>query len=232
VLPHSRDGGRRPVRRLRRDQYPLTNSAVIDHCPLGSGSKRVNFNEKASSYCSGREYYQSSARCRVNFRTRLGQFKMKLCRLADQFGMEMCHVAKHSSKKSGYDRRRSAVLHTVEIRIAKLMHVHLLIPVKTAGRGSIGKKSNAPRAARTRMRYHLNRTERIDKPVSQAKRSAMKRLRSSGKLSWRASFESLGEDDNWRAFIKDLESKDVVRIKQPATDADYEKRCSHEVVNT
>lgn len=206
----------------------LYNSCGDRHCPQCSGSKRVDFNDKASKLIlPGVVYYQ------VVF-----TLPTELSELALANRYEMSDLLVNSGWKSlstqikaeqGYDPAAITVLHTWNQKLETHWHVHMLVPGEGPNLcGSGWKQATAPPQAGNSDGYYLVDADELRETYRERAIAKLRRLRAAGKLKLGGKFEYLGNDDNWEAFVKNLESKTWVAYIQPPPN---ETSGAHQVVN-
>jgi hypothetical protein len=116
-------------------------------------------------------------------------------------------LSKNIKDEQDYDPAAIAVLHTWNQRLDSHWHVHLLVPGEGPGIKRPGwRKSQAPPEAKNSDGYYLVDAERLGSKYRQRAIARLKRLRQAGKLKFGGKFEYLRQDENWDAFIKQLES--------------------------
>ena len=193
----------------------LYNSCGDRHCPGCSGSKRVDFNEKASKLIiDGVVYYQVV----MTLPSELSELALSNREL---FGSLLPKSAWSSLDRSirreqGYQAAAISVLHTWNQQLGNHWHVHLLVP------GAGPSLDNQSWAAATppidsdndegfylvdannlRDRYRTTFLRRLDN------------AHATGKLKLSGRYAYLQDDDNWTAFIDQLETKTWVAYIQP-----------------
>ncbi|MCO8123284.1 transposase [Stieleria sp. TO1_6] len=206
----------------------LYNSCGDRHCPQCSGSKRIDFNEKASKLLlPGVVYYQ------VVF-----TLPSELSELALANQKEMSELlatsawkglSKNIKDEQGYEPAGISVLHTWNQKLEAHWHVHLLVPGEGPGiTTQAWTRAAAPPDAKNSDGYYLVDVERLRETYRKRAIAKLRRLRASGKLKFGGKFESLRSSENWEVFVKNLESKSWAAHIQPPP-----KETSHgnEVVN-
>ncbi len=104
----------------------LYNSCGDRHCPQCSGSKRVDFNEKASQlFIDGVVYYQVVLTLPSEL-SELALANRQLCGIAAAVGLESSQNDRR--REQGYRAAAISVLHTWNQQLAIHWHVHLLVP--------------------------------------------------------------------------------------------------------
>ena len=182
------------------------NSCGDRHCPQCSGSKRVDFYEKASKLLlPGVVYYQ------VVFTLPSELSELALANrneMADLLvGSAWKSLSRNIKDEQDYDPAAIMVLHTWNQKLDAHWHVHLLVPGEGPGIKRTGwKKSQAPPEARNSDGHYLVDADRLRSKYRQRAIARLKHLRQAGKLNLGGKFEHLREDENWDAFIKQMES--------------------------
>ena len=193
----------------------LYNSCGDRHCPSCSGSKRVDFNEKASQLIIDDVVYYQVV---MTLPSELSELALSNREL---FSSLLPKSAWSSLDRSirceqGYQAAAISVLHTWNQQLGNHWHVHLLVP----GAGpSLDNQSwiaaTAPidhdndegfylvDADALRDRYRTTFLRRLDN------------ARAAGKLKLSGRHAYLQDDDNWTAFTHQLESKTWVAYIQP-----------------
>ena len=193
----------------------LYNSCGDRHCPTCSGSKRVDFNAKATKLIlPGVTYYQ------VVF-----TLPSELSELALANRESMSDLLVGSAWKSlstqikteqGYDPAAMSVLHTWNQKLEAHWHVHLLVPGEGPCLNGAGwKQATAPPDAKNSDGFHLVRATALRETYRTRAIAKLRRLRRAGKLKLGGKFEHLQEDEHWEAFVEKLESKNWVAFIQP-----------------
>ena len=193
----------------------LYNSCGDRHCPQCSGSKRVDFHDKASKLIlPGVTYYQ------VVF-----TLPSELSELALANRHEMADLLVGSAWKSlsrqikteqDYDPAAISVLHTWNQKLDAHWHVHLLVPGEGPSlSGFRWKQAEAPPDSPNSDGYHLVKVSPLREAYRKRAIATLKRLRRAGKLNLGGKFESLKNDEDWDSFIEKLESKSWVAYIQP-----------------
>ncbi len=191
------------------------NSCGDRHCPECSGSKRYDFNERASKLLlPGVVYYQ------VVF-----TLPSELSELALANRHEMADLLNESSWKSlsanikseqGYQPAGISVSHTWNQQLDSHWHVHLLVPGEGPSLdGQQWKRAAAPPENANSDGYYLVDADRLRQSYRSQVIRKLRRLRSNGKLRLGGKFAYLRSDENWEAFIRNLESKSWVAYIQP-----------------
>tara|TARA_R110002073_G_scaffold148228_3_gene301245 strand:- start:9585 stop:10898 length:1314 start_codon:yes stop_codon:yes gene_type:complete len=193
----------------------LYNSCGDRHCPQCSGGKRVDFHDKASTLIlPAVTYYQ------VVF-----TLPSELSELALANRHEMADLLVKSAWKSlskrirteqDYDPAAVTVLHTWNQKLETHWHVHVLVPGAGPGLSQPGwKHATAPSDSSNTDGYYLVDADRLRAAYRKKAIGKLRRLHAAGKLKLGGKFEHLRSDENFEAFIKNLESKDWVAYIQP-----------------
>ncbi len=192
------------------------NSCGDRHCPQCSGSKRVDFYEKASKLLlPGVVYYQ------VVFTLPSELSELALANrheMADLLvGSAWKSLSKNIKDEQDYDPAAIMVLHSWNQKLDAHWHVHVLVPGEGPGIKTPGwKKSQAPPEARNSDGHYLVDADRLREKYRRRAIARLKHLRVAGKLKLGGEFESLRQDENWEALIKHLESVNwAVHIQPP-----------------
>jgi hypothetical protein len=123
--------------------------------------------------------------------------------------------------EQGYDPAAICVLHTWNQRLEAHWHVHMLVPGEgpSVNRDSHGayqwKQATAPPQAKNSDGYYLVDVENLRAAYRRRVISKLNRLRAAGELKFGGSLAHLGSDENWEAFVRNLESKTWVAYIQP-----------------
>lgn len=193
----------------------LYNSCGDRHCPTCSGSKRVDFHEKASQLIiDGIVYYQVV----MTLPSELSQLAMTNRELFSGLLPKSAWSAVERTirREQGYQAAAISVLHTWNQQLDNHWHVHLLVPgagpsldhqTWTAATPPIDHDNDEGfylvDADDLRARYRTTFLRRL------------RRARTSGKLNLTGRHAYLQDDDNWTAFVNQLESKTWVAYIQP-----------------
>lgn len=191
------------------------NSCGDRHCPQCAGSKRLDFNQKASKLLlPGVVYYQ------VVF-----TLPSQLSELALANRREMAGLLNYASWQSlstnikseqAYQPAGISMLHTWNQRMDPHWHVHLLVPGEgPALKSGDWKRAAAPPDSPNSDGYYLVDADRLRKTYRRRAIRKLRRLRSKGKLKLGGKFAYLQSDENWEAFIRQLESTEWVAYIQP-----------------
>ncbi len=192
----------------------LYNSCGDRHCPGCSGSKRVDFNEKASQLIiDGVVYYQVV----MTLPSGLSELALSNRQL---FGSLLPQSAWSSLDRSirreqGYQAAAISVLHTWNQQLGNHWHVHLLVPGAGPSVDNQAWTSATPPIEMTTTKDSIwsmpticvNGIDHILRRLDNA--------RAAGKLQLTGRHAYLQDDDNWTAFIHQLESKTWVGYIQP-----------------
>jgi len=208
-------GGRKFQCRDCDEVTSLYNSCGDRHCPTCSGSKRVDFNDKASKLIlPGVTYYQ------VVFTLPSELSEMALANretMSDLLvGSAWKSLSTQIKTEQGYDPAAMSVLHTWNQKLEAHWHVHLLVP----GEGPYlsrpaWKQATPPPGAKNSDGFYLVDADRLRDAYREQSIAKLRRLRRAGKLKLGGKFEHLQEDEHWEAFVEKLESKNWVAFIQP-----------------
>lgn len=199
----------------------LYNSCGDRHCPQCSGSKRVDFNDKASTLLlPGVVYYQ------VVFTLPSELSELALANrqeLADLLATSAWRsLSKNIKDEQDYEPAGMMVLHTWNQKLESHWHVHVLVPGEGPSlRGNPGittprwKQAEAPPESGNSDGYYLVDADRLRENYRKLAIAKLRRLRVAGKLKLGGKFEYLRSDENWEAFVKNLESTPWVAYIQP-----------------
>jgi len=204
------------------------NSCGDRHCPRCSGGKRFDFNRKASQLLlPGVTHYQ------VVF-----TLPSELSRLALANRQAMADLLNDSSWRSlsanirreqRYEPAGISVLHTWNQRLDAHWHVHILVPGGGPSLdGNDWKQATAPPDSTNSDGYYLVDADRLRRAYRGRAIRRLRRLRSTGKLKLDGKFAYLRSDENWEAFVRQLEATEWVAYIQPPPTASSQ---AHEVVN-
>ena len=215
----------------------LYNSCGDRHCPGCSGSKRVDFNEKAS------KLLLPGANPQMVYYQVVCTLPSELSSLALANQDQMANLLVGSAWKSlstsirqeqGYDPAAISVLHTWNQQLDAHWHVHLLVPGEGPAidsgetHGSTWKQAAPPAEHKNSDGHYLVNAANLKAAFRKRAIARLQWLRKKGKLKLGGKYESLRNDDEWDAFIEKLESKTwVVFIQPPPT----ETSSAGEVVN-
>jgi hypothetical protein len=204
------------------------NSCGDRHCPQCSGSKRIDFNEKASKLLlPGVVYYQ------VVFTLPSDLSELALANrdeMADLLvGSAWKSLSANIKSEQDYDPAAITVLHTWNQKLEAHWHVHMLVPGEGPGISTrTWKQSQAPAESGNSDGYYLVDADRLRETYRKRAIAKLRRLRSAGKLKFGGKFEYLRSDENWEVFVKNLESTSWVAYIQPPP---KETSSAGEVVN-
>lgn len=215
----------------------LYNSCGDRHCPGCSGSKRVDFNEKASKLLlpganPQMVYYQVVC----TLPSELSSLALaNQDQMADLLvGSAWKSLSKSIRQEQGYDPAAISVLHTWNQQLDAHWHVHLLVPgegpaIDDSGiNGSGWRQAAAPAEHKNSDGHYLVNAANLKAAFRKRAIARLQWLRKQDKLKLGGKYESLRNDDEWDAFIEKLESKTwVVFIQPPPT----ETSSAGEVVN-
>ena len=215
----------------------LYNSCGDRHCPGCSGSKRVDFNEKASKLLlpganPQMVYYQVVC----TLPSELSSLALaNQDQMADLLvGSAWKSLSKSIRQEQGYDPAAISVLHTWNQQLDAHWHVHLLVPGEGPAidsgetHGSTWKQAAPPAEHKNSDGHYLVNAANLKAAFRKRAIARLQWLRKKGKLKLGGKYESLRNDDEWDAFIEKLESKTwVVFIQPPPT----ETSSAGEVVN-
>jgi hypothetical protein len=206
----------------------LYNSCGDRHCPACSGSKRVDFNEKAAKLIiDGVVYYQVV----MTLPSELSELALSNREL---LGGLLAKSAWSSLDRSirteqGYEAAAISVLHTWNQQLFNHWHGLLLVP--GAGPrvvGDRGVEATPPTGSRNGHGFYLVDADTLR---SRFRKTLLRRLaqaRAAGKLKLTGQHAYLQDDDNWTAFVNGLASKTWVAYIQPPPTAESK---AHHVVN-
>ena len=206
----------------------LYNSCGDRHCPTCSGSKRVDFNEKASQLIiDGVVYYQVV----TTLPSELSDLALSNREL---FGGLLPKSAWSSLDRSirteqGYEAAAVSVLHTWNQQLLPHWHVHLLVPgagPSVAGDGWV--EATPPTGSRNDRGFYLVDADKLRSRFRKTFLRRLERARAAGKLKLTGRHAYLHDDDNWTAFVNELESKTWVAYIQPPPTTESK---AHHVVN-
>ena len=230
-------GGRKFQCRDCGETSSLYNSCGDRHCPCCSGSKRVDFNEKAS------KLLLPGASPQMVYYQVVYTLPSELSELALANQQEMADLlvgsawktlSKRIRKEQGYDPAAISVLHTWNQRLEAHWHAHFLVPgegpaIEEAGNDGLGwKVAQAPPEQKNSAGYYLVDAAKLKAAFRQRAIARLRWLRKQGKLKLGGKFASLRDDEAWETFIGKLADKTwVVFIQPPPT----ETSGAREVVN-
>ncbi len=193
----------------------LYNSCGDRHCPGCSGSKRVDFNERASKLLlPGVVYYQVVC----TLPSELSQLALaNQDAMADLLvGAAWKSLSNRIQHEQGYDPAAISVLHTWNQQLDAHWHLHMLVPGEgPAVDGSTWKVATPPPESGNSQGYHLVQADQLKSAFRKRAIARLQWLRKHGKLKFGGKFQSLRSDQNWEAFIEKLESKTWVAYIQP-----------------
>lgn len=208
-------GGRKFKCRDCDEITSLYNSCADRHCPSCSGSKRVNFNEKATKLIlPGVTYYQ------VVFTLPSELSELALANretMSDLLvGSAWKSLSTEIKTEQDYNPAAMSVLHTWNQKLEAHWHVHLLVP----GEGPClsrpaWKRATPPPGAKNSDGFYLVNADRLRDAYRKQAMAKLRRLRRAGKLKLGGKFEYLQDDDHWETFVEKLESKHWVAFIQP-----------------
>jgi hypothetical protein len=191
------------------------NSCGDRHCPRCSGSKRADFNQKASQLLlPGVKHYQ------VVF-----TLPRALSELALANRRAMAELLNDSAWRSlstnirreqGYGPAGISVLHTWNQRLDAHWHVHVLVPGGGPSLdGGSWKQATPPADSPNSEGYYLVDADRLRCAYRKRAIRRLQRLRSAGQLKLGGKFAYLQSDENWEAFVRQLQSTEWVAYIQP-----------------
>ena len=196
------------------------NSCGDRHCPQCSGSRRVDFHDKTSKLIlDGVTYYQVVM-------TLPAELSDLATRNRTLFGDLLPKAAWSSVNKSirseqSYEAAALSVLHTWNQHLQSHWHVHLLVPgagprIDTHGNPTTQwKEASPPVGAENDKGFYLVDADRLRESYRDTFLRRLKSARRSGKLALTGRHEYLRSDENWAAFIRNMESKQWVAFIQP-----------------
>ena len=193
----------------------LYNSCGDRHCPQCSGSKRVDFNDKASKLIlPGVTYYQ------VVFTLPSELSELALANrheMADLLvGSAWKTLSANIKSEQDYEPAGISVLHTWNQKLDAHWHVHVLVPGEGPGLWSdTWKRAQSPPESPNSDGYYLVDADRLRDEYRKRAMRKLRRLRAVGKLKLGGKFEYLRSEENWEVFVKNLESKSWVAYIQP-----------------
>ncbi len=209
------------------------NSCGDRHCPQCSGCKRVAFNDKASKLVlPGVTYYQVVCTLPSELSELALANRQPMADLLVESAWKS--VSKRIKVEQGYDPAAISVLHTWNQKLEAHWHVHLLVPGEgpSIDRDIDGnqrwKQATAPPDAKNSDGYYLIDVEKLREAYRKQVISKLKRLRATGQLKLTGKFAHLRSDENWDAFVNNLQSKSWVAYIQPPPTA---TSCADQVVN-
>ena len=206
----------------------LYNSCGDRHCPACSGSKRVDFNEKAAKLIiDGVVYYQVV----MTLPSELSELALSNRELFGGLLPKSAWSAVDRSIRTeqGYEAAAVSVLHTWNQRLENHWHVHLLVPgAGPSVEGDRWKEATPPTGSRNDCGFYLVDADKLRSRFRQTFLRRLERARAAGRLKLTGRHAYLHDDDNWTAFVNDLESKTWVAYIQPPPTTESE---AHHVVN-
>jgi len=193
----------------------LYNSCGDRHCPACGGSKRVDFNKKASKLIiDGVVYYQVV----MTLPSELSELALSNREL---FGSLLPRSAWSSLDRSiraeqGYEAAAVSVLHTWNQQLMNHWHVHLLVPgAGPSVESDRWVEATPPAGSRNDNGFYLVDADSLRLRFRRTLLRRLGRARAAGKLKLIGRHAYLQDDDNWTALINDLESKTWVAYIQP-----------------
>ena len=132
-------------------------------------------------------------------------------------------------REQGYEAAAVSVLHTWNQQLKDHWHVHLLVPgAGPSVEGDRWKEATPPPGSRNGRGFYLVDADKLRARFRKAFLRRLERARVAGKLQLTGRHAYLQDDDNWTAFINDLESKTWVAYIQPPPTTESK---AHHVVN-
>ncbi len=204
------------------------NSCGDRHCPSCSGSKRFDFNERASRLLlPGVVYYQVVFTLPSELSELAIANRHVMADLLNDAAWKS--LSKNIKSEQGYQPAAISVLHTWNQRLDAHWHVHLLTPGEGPSLdGVFWKRAETPAECGNTDGYYLVDADRLRKVYRTRALRMLRRLRFQGKLKLGGKFAYLQSDENWEAFLRNLESTDWVAYIQPPPRSDSR---ANEVVN-
>lgn len=199
-------------------------------CQVGrcSGSKRVDFNKNASKLIiDGVVYYQVV----MTLPSELSALALSNREL---FGGLLPKSAWSSLDRSirteqGYEAAAVSVLHTWNQQLLNHWHVHLLVPgAGPSVEGDRWEEATPPTGSRNDHGFYLVDADKLRSRFRKTFLRRLERARAAGKLKLTGRHAYLHDDDNWTAFVNNLESKTWVAYIQPPPTTESK---AHHVVN-
>ena len=191
------------------------NSCGDRHCPRCSGGKRLDFNEKASRLLlPGVVYYQVVFTLPSQLSELALANRHEMADLLNDSAWQS--LSKNIQSEQGYQPAAISVLHTWNQRLDAHWHVHLLVAGEGPSLdGDAWKRAEAPPQSNNSDGYYLVDADRLRKSYRTRAIRKLRRLRRQGKLNFGGKFAYLQSDENWDAFVRQLESKEWVAYIQP-----------------
>ena len=188
---------------------------------VGSGAKRFNFSERASTmFLDGIDYYQVV----FTLPSELSQLALgNRQEIADLlFGSAWKSLKKTIQQQQGYDPAAIMVLHTWNQKLDAHWHVHALVPgAGPSLEGSQWKESEAPEGSPLRDGHYLVDAISLREAFRKFALLHLNRLRTAGKLQLprEGDHGDLNDDGAWEVFIEKLKLKNWVSFIQPPTNS-------------
>jgi len=193
----------------------LYNSCGDRHCPGCSGSKRVDFNEKASQLIiDGVVYYQVV----MTLPSELSELALANRELFGSLLPKSAWSALDRTirREQGYQAAATSVLHTWNQQLGSHWHVHLLVP---GGGPSLDNQSwsaaTPPIDCDNDEGFYLVDADNLKDRYRATFLRRLERARAAGKLKLSGRHAYLQDEDNWAAFTHQLKSKTWVAYIQP-----------------
>ena len=131
--------------------------------------------------------------------------------------------------EQGYEAAAVSVLHTWNQQLMRHWHVHLLVPgAGPSVEGDRWVEATPPAGSRNDHGFYLVDADKLRSRFRKTLLRRLERARAAGKLKLTGRHAYLQDDDNWTAFINDLESKTWVAYIQPPPTTESK---AHHVVN-
>jgi Zn finger protein HypA/HybF involved in hydrogenase expression len=206
----------------------LYNSCGDRHCPACSGSKRVDFNEKAAKLIiDGVVYYQvvmtlpsELSELALSNRELLGGLLPKSA---------WSSLGRSIRTEQGYKAAAISVLHTWNQQLTNHWHVHLLVPgAGPSVEGDRWVEATPPTGSRNDHGFYLVDADTLRTRFRKTLLRRLARARAAGKLKLTGRHAYLQDDDNWTAFVNGLAAKTWVAYIQPPPPTESK---AHHVVN-
>jgi len=191
------------------------NSCGDRHCPGCSGSKRLDFNTRASKQLlPGVVYYQVVFTLPSELSELALANRQVMADLLNDSAWQS--LSKHIKSEQAYEPAGIAVLHTWNQRLDAHWHVHLLVPGEGPSLdGAHWKRVESPAEAANSDGFYLVHAERLRTAYRTRAIRRLRHLRRSGQFQLGGKFAYLQSNENWEAFIGNLESTSWVAYIQP-----------------
>lgn len=203
------------------------NSCGDRHCPRCSGSKRCDFNDRASKLIvDGVIYYQVVMTLPSELSDLALSNREVFGGLLPKSGWSS--LDRSIRREQGYEAGAISVLHTWNQQLQNHWHVHLLVPgagpsVSNDENANENENENVPRwveatppaDARNDRGFYLVDADNLRSHFRKTFLNRLQQTRDSGKLQLVGRHAYLQDDDNWAAFTNQLKSKTWVAYIQP-----------------